>query len=332
MKKIILTLLAITLMAFVLAGCGSGGEQNNTGDDVIKIGVAQFMSHPALELDQQGFLDQIKEEGFIDGDNVEIDIQNAQGDPNLAKTIADKFVADKVDVILAITTPVAQAAVQATKGTDIPVVFIAVSDAVGAGLIQELDQPTGTNVTGVYSADPVEQQMDLIEEIVPGMFRLGLIYNAGEDNSVSNKNRIKDYVSGKDWNVVEAPVTSTNDVQAAAQSLVGKVDAVFVPQDNTVISALEALLKVMEDNNIPLFTGDTESVRRGAVATIGNDEYDCGKQGAEMVARVLNGENAGDIVPEEIRKRTTMVNKNAAEKISLEIPQTVLDRADEIVE
>ncbi|MCF8011110.1 MAG: ABC transporter substrate-binding protein [Clostridiales bacterium] len=332
MRRVFLIVVIMVVLAFVAGGCGPGEEQKNTGDDVLKIGVAQFMSHPALELDQQGFLDQIKEEGFIDGENVEIDIQNAQGDPNLAKTIADKFVADKKDVILSITTPVSQAAVQAAKGTGIPVVFIAVSDAVGAGLIQETDQPTGTNVTGVYSADPIKQQMDLIEEMVPGMNRLGLIYNAGEDNSVSNKNRIKKYVSGKDWNVVEASVNSTNDVQLAARSLVGKVDAVFVPQDNTVISALEALLKVMEDNDIPLFTGDTESVKRGAIATIGNDEYDCGRQGAEMVARILNGEKAGDVVPEKIRKRNTVVNKKAAAKVGLEILQPVLDQADEVLE
>jgi len=333
MRKVLLAVVMLTVLALMVTGCGSGNRNENAGDgDVLKVGVSQFMSHPALELDQQGFLDQMKVEGFIDGENVEIDIQNAQGDPNLAKTIADKFVADKVDAILAITTPCSQAAVQATKGTDIPVVFIAVSDAIGAGLIKELDQPTGTNVTGVYSADPVEQQMDLIEEIVPEMSRLGIIYNAGEDNSVSNKNRVKEYVAGKNWEVVEATVTSTNDVRAAAQSLVGRVDAVFVPQDSTVISALEALLKVLVDNNIPLFTGDTESVRRGAVATIGNDEYDCGRQGATMLARVLNGEKAGEIVPEEIRKRTTMINKTAAAKIGLEIPQSVLDRADEVIE
>jgi len=113
---------------------------------------------------------------------------------------------------------------------------------------------------------------------------------------------------------------------------VGRVDAVFVPQDNTVISALEGLLKVLVDNRIPLFTGDTESVKRGAVGTIGNDEYDCGRQGATVLARILRGEKAGDVVPEEIRKRTLMINKSAAAGIGLEIPQAVLDRADEVVE
>ncbi|KJS13562.1 MAG: hypothetical protein VR67_04090 [Peptococcaceae bacterium BRH_c8a] len=323
----------VSLLVFAVAGCGGNNNQeSNEQEKVFKVGVTQFVAHPALDLDQQGFLDQMQEEGFINGENVTIDIQNSQGDFNMAKTIADKFVGDKVDAILAITTPSSQAAVQAVKGTDIPVVFIAVSDAVGAGLITELEQPTGTNVTGVYSADPVEQQMDLIIEVVPNVQSVGLIFNAGENNSVSNVNRAKDYLEQKGLKVVEAPVTGSNEVQAAAQSLVGRVDAVFVPQDNTVISALEGLLKVLADNKIPLFTGDTESVKRGAVGTIGNDEYDCGRQGATVLARILRGEKAGDVVPEEIRKRTLMINKSAAAVIGLEIPQAVLDRADEVVE
>ncbi|WP_051273304.1 ABC transporter substrate-binding protein [Desulfotruncus alcoholivorax] len=331
--KVIFNLLAALIFILTAVGCGTGKEQPaQSQDKVLKIGVTQFVAHPALDLDQKGFLDQMKKEGFIDGQNVKFDIQNSQGDPNLAKTIADKFVADKVDAIFSITTPSSQAAAQATKGTGIPVVFIAVSDAVGAGLIKSLDQPTGTNITGVYSADPVEQQMDLVMEMVPGLKQVGLIYNAGEANSVSNINRAKQYLESKGLKVVEAPVASSNEVQTAAQSLVGRVQAVFVPQDNTVISALEALLKVLQDNKIPLFTGDTESVKRGAVATIGNDEYDCGRQGATMLARVLKGEKPGEIKPEEIRKRTLMINKSAAAKIGLQIPEAVLKRADEVVE
>lgn len=333
-KRKLFLLIALLALALGAVGCGNNDKQSAqgaSGEKVFKVGVTQFVDHPALNLDQKGFLDQMKTESFVDGQNVKFDIQNSQGDPNLAKTIADKFVADKVDVILAITTPSSQAVAQATKGTDIPVVFIAVSDAVGSGLIKANDQPTGTNITGVYSADPVEKQMDLIGEAVPNMKRLGVIYNAGEANSVSNVDRIKGYVKGKNWSVIEASVAGSNEVQAAAQSLVGRVDAVFMPQDNTVMSALEALLKVLQDNNLPLFTGDIESVKRGAIGTIGNDEYDCGRQGAVLVARILKGEKAGDIVPEEIRKRTLMVNQTSAGKIGLSLPKSVLDKADEVI-
>ncbi|MDI6711073.1 MAG: ABC transporter substrate-binding protein [Bacillota bacterium] len=317
------------------AGCGGRSEEKAPGAGEKKVpvvGISQFVAHPALDLDYKGFVDQMKAEGFIDGQNVEFDFQNSQGDPNMAKTIADKFAADKVDVILSITTPSSQAAAQATKGGDIPVVFIAVSDAVGAGLIPAIGEATGTNVTGVYSADPIEQQMDLIGEVVPDMKRLGIMFNAGEANSVSNVNRIKEYVQGKGWTVVEATVASSNEVQAAAQSLVGRVDAVFMPQDNTVMSAVQSVIKVCQDNRLPFFTGDTESVKQGALGTVGNDEYDCGRQGAEIVARILRGEDPGTIVPQEIRKRVLLINKKAADAIGLTIPKAVLDRADEIIE
>lgn len=323
----------ILLLMVALTGCGNNDDQgmvSESGEKIFKVGVTQFVAHPALDLDRQGFLDQMKEEGFVEGQNIEFDLKNSQGDPNLAKTIADKFVADKVEAILAITTPSSQAAVQATKGSDIPVVFIAVSDAVGSGLIAGLDQPTGSNITGVYSADPVEQQMDLIIEVQPDAQRLGVIYNAGEANSASNVQRIKKYLEGK-IEVVEASVASSNEVQMAAQSLAGRVDAVFMPQDNTVMSAVEALIKVCQDQDLPLYTGDTESVKKGALATLGNDEYDCGKQGAVLIARILKGEKAGEIVPEEIRKRTLLINNKMAGEYGIFLPQTVLERADEVI-
>lgn len=332
MQRIIMVILLGT--ALIFSGCGikdAGEGTNPPADKVFKVGVTQFVAHPALDLDQKGFLDQMKEEGFIEGENVEFDIKNSQGDPNLAKTIADKFVADQVDVILAITTPSSQAAAQAVKGTQIPVVFIAVSDAVGAGLIKETNQPTGTNITGVYSADPVEEQMDLIREIQPSAQRLGVIYNAGEANSASNVKRIKTYLNGK-MTVVEATVAGSNEVQAAAQSLAGRVDTIFMPQDNTVMSAVQALIKVAQDHDIPLYTGDTESVKNGALATLGNDEYDCGRQGATLAARILHGEKPGEIIPEEIRKRTLLINKGAAEKYGISLPKEVLDRADQVLE
>ena len=328
-----LSLILLFLLLF-LTGCGSKVDpdtMNALEEKVFKVGVTQYVAHPALDLDRQGFLDQMKEEGFIEGENVVFDIKNSQGDPNLAKTIADKFVADKVDAILAITTPSSQAAAQATKGSNIPVVFIAVSDAIGSGLITELEQPTATNLTGVYSADPVEQQMDLIREIQPSAQRIGVIYNAGEANSVSNVQRIKEYLKGK-IEVVEASVASSNEVQMAAQSLAGRVDAVFMPQDNTVMTSVEALIKVCQDYDVPLYTGDTESVRKGALATLGNDEYDCGRQGAILVARILKGEKVGEIVPEEIRKRTLLINNSVADKYGVSIPQAVLERADEVIE
>lgn len=337
-KFFLLITTAFLSLSLLLTGCSGTNDQSqgeaSPQDDskkVFKVGISQFVAHPALDLDRQGFLDQMKEEGFIEGENIEFDIKNSQGDPNLAKTIADKFATDKVDAILAITTPSSQAAAMATKNTGIPVVYIAVSDAVGAGLISELDKPSGTNVTGVYSADPVEEQMDLIKEFQPSLQKLGVIYNAGEANSASNVKRIKEYLKDK-GEVVEVTVASSSEVQAAAQSLVGRAEAVFMPQDNTVMSAVETVIKVCQDNDIPFYTGDTESVKKGALATLGNDEYDCGRQGATIVARILRGEEAGEIVSELIRKRTLLINNAAAKEYGITVPQEILDRADQVLE
>lgn len=330
MRKMGLILMAMLLsFTVLLSGCGNKPAEL-PAKKVFKIGLSQFVAHPALDLDQKGFIDQMKAEGFTQGDNVEIDIKNSQGDPNMAKTIADKFVADKVDVILSITTPSSQAAAMATKQTGIPVVYIAVSDAVGAGLITDLNKATGSNITGVYSADPVEEQMALIQEIQPSIKKLGIVYNAGESNSASNVKKIKEALKGK-VEIIEATVASSNEVQAAAQSLVGRVDAAFMPQDNTVMSAIETLIKTCQSNKIPLYTGDTESVKKGALATLGNDEYDCGRQGATIVAKILKGAKAGDIVSEKIRKRTLLINNAVAAKYGVTIPKQVLDRADEVI-
>ncbi|HEX3032208.1 MAG TPA: ABC transporter substrate-binding protein, partial [Bacillota bacterium] len=274
MRKLGIIFGLILGMAFLLTGCGSKpaettGKTAAPEKKVFQVGLSQFVAHPALDLDQKGFIDELAKQGFVEGDNVHIDIKNSQGDPNLAKTIADQFVADKKDVILSITTPSSQAAAMAAKGTGIPVVYIAVSDALGSGLISDMNKPTGTNITGVYSADPVEEQMDLIREIQPGIKKIGVLYNAGEANSASNVKRIKEYLKGK-VEVVEATVSSSSEVQAAAQSLVGRVDAMFMPQDNTVMSAVETVIKIGQDNKIPFYTGDTESVKKGAVATMGN--------------------------------------------------------------
>ncbi len=331
MKKFSLIMTVVLLSGLVLmSGCSSKTSQTQGENKVFKVGVSQFVDHPALNLDQQGFLDQMKEEGFIEGENVVFDIKNSQGDPNLAKNIADKFVADKVDVILSITTPSSQAAAMATKQAGTPVVYIAVSDAVGSGLISDVNRATGTNITGVYSADPVEEQMDLIKEIQPSVKKLGVIYNAGEANSVSSVKRIREYLKD-DVEIVEATVAGTNEVQAAAQSLAGRVDAVFMPQDNTVMSAVETLIGICQDQDMPLYTGDTESVKKGALATLGNDEYDCGRQGAVLAARILRGEKAGEIVSEKIRKRTLLINQSAANEYNITIPQEILKRADEVI-
>ena len=312
-------------------GSVSGGTQGKAPEKVIKVGISYLVSHPALDLTRKGAKDALTDAGFVEGKNIIYDEQNAQGDPNMAITIGQKLAASDVDAILTITTPSGQAGVKATREKPKPLIFVGVSDPIGASMLKEFGKPTGLNYSGVYNFDPVDAQMGLIAEFLPQGKKVGVIYNAGESNSVSNIKRFKEAAQKRNWQVVEATVTSSNEVQTASRTFVGKVDAVYMPQDNTVVSALEALIKTCRDNKIPLFVGDTESVKRGAIATVGNDQYDTGRQAGEMMARVLKGEKPGDIKPEVVRKRVMIVNAKAAEIMGVKVPQAVLDKAQEVI-
>jgi putative ABC transport system substrate-binding protein len=233
------------------------------------------------------------------------------------------------DVIVPISTPSAQAVVAATS--DIPVVFTAVTDPVGAKLVQDPERPGG-NVTGMSDLSPIDKHMDLVKELMPGLTRLGVIYNPGEANAVTLVGLIKAEAPPRGIEVVEAAAPKSSDVLAAAQSLVGKVDAIYVPTDNTVVTALEAIVQVGTSNRVPVVAGDTDSVARGAIAALGFDYADVGRQTGAIVLRVLNGENPGDIPVEQIEITRLHLNPKAAEAMGLELPPAVLERADVTVE
>lgn len=228
-----------------------------------------------------------------------------------------------------ISTPSAQAVVAATK--DIPVVFTAVTDPVGAELVKDAKMPGG-NVTGVSDLSPLADHLALIKEVTPGAMRVGVIFNPGEANSVSLINKLKELAGPAGYTIVEASATKTADVQQAARSLVGKVDVIYIPTDNTVVSALEAAVQVAEQNGIPLYAGDTDSVPRGAIAAIGFNYYDIGLQTANIVAKVLKGENPGSIPVMQAQGTNLVVNPGAAKKMGVTIPDAVVKRANTVVQ
>jgi len=309
-----------------MMGCGEAQEGK-----VYKIGITQIVTHPALDANRQGFIDQLASEGFIEGKNVEYDSRNAEGDMSVAASIAQKFVSEKVDLILSIATPTSQACVQAIKGTDIKVVFGSVTDPVAAGLVQSWDEPGG-NVTGISDWADVGTQVQLVLDIVPSVKKLGVVYNAGEVNSKVQVDELKKVASDLGINkIVEATAASSADVMAAAQSLVGRVDAIWVPTDNTVVSAFESVVKVCEQNKIPLFAADVATVERGAIGTPGIDYYQLGKECGQVAARILQGKNPADIPVKKVDMTDLYVNPSAAERMGVTIPQSVLDRATNIV-
>lgn len=318
--KIILSLCLVSILLLpLLGGCG--------GESVKKIGISQVVTHPALDATRQGIIDGLAAEGYVEGDNLEIDYQNSEGDPSLFASIAQQFVSDKVDIIVSIATPNSQAAISAAEGTDIPVVFTAVTDPVGSGLISNWESHPNENATGVSDMIVVSDDVDLIVEILPGIQTLGTLYNAGEANSVFLVEKLNEACDDKGIEVVERTVSTSADVLTAAQSLVGQVDAIWIGTDNTVVTGFEALVGVCEENDIPLFAADEDSIVRGGIAAYSFDYYDIGYQTGEMVAKILDGEDASQIPVEKGKVISLSVNTAAAERMGVTLPQAVIDRA-----
>ncbi len=263
----------------------------------------------------------------LEFENIQYDYQNSEGDMSLVASIAQKFVSDKVDLIVTIATPNSQAAISAAEGTDIPVVFSAVTDPVGAGLISDWDSHPEENVTGVSDMIVVQDDVELIIAIIPSVEKIGTLYNAGESNSVFLVEKLKEACDAKGIEVVEKTVATSADVLAAAQSLVGQVDAIWVGTDNTVVTGLEALIGVCEDNDIPFFPSDDPSIERGGIAAYGFDYYDIGVQTGRMIARVLDAGSANSIKVEKGEIISLSINTEAAESMGVTIPQDLIDKA-----
>ena len=338
-KKFIWGIILLLAAALIIGGCteplpplpGEEGEGEGEGEAVAEsytIGIVQLVEHLALDEARAGFIDALDREGFKDGDNLKIDYKNAQGEMPTAKTIAEGFVADQVDLILAIATPAAQAAATATQ--DIPVLITAVTDPVEA-VVESMEQPN-TNVTGTTDMNPIKEQLELALEIDPAIKNIGVIYNTGEVNSVVQVNVAKEAAPELGINIVEAIATNSGEVGTAAESLIGKVEAIYVPTDNTIVSALRSVVRVAEDHGLVLIAGDVESVENGAVATLGISYYGLGYQTGLMAVEVLKGADPATMAIVGSKEFTYAINKTAAQNMGLELPQSVIDKAEEIFE
>lgn len=319
-KKIV----SISLLVLILASLAACSTEK-----VTRIGISQLVEHPALDSACEGFIEALKEAGYEDGKNIRIDVQNAQGDVVNAQTIARKFADEKVDLILAIATPAAQAAANVTK--DIPILITAVTDPVSAGLAQSLEKPGG-NVTGTTDMNPVAEQLELVRDLVPGAKTVGILYNTGEINSKIQVDIAKEAAVELDLTIIEATVTNSSEVSQATQSLMGRVDAIYVPTDNTIVSSIGAVLKVANDNMIPVIGSERGQVDAGALATKGIDYRELGKQTGRIAAEVIKGKKPQDIPIEGSKVVTLILNKKAAETLGLTIPDEMLAKADEVLE
>jgi putative ABC transport system substrate-binding protein len=318
--------LALTATALVALGALLPLAPASAAD--ITVAVTAIVEHPALDACRDGIKDELKAQGFEDGKNIAFVYESAQGNPGTAAQIAQKFVGENPTVIVPISTPSAQAVVAATS--DIPVVFTAVTDPLGAKLIANLEKP-GANVTGMSDLSPIAKHLALIKEVTPNAKKIGVPFNPGEANAVTLVDLLKSEGAKMGYEIVEAPAPKSSDVLAAAQSLVGKSDVIYVPTDNTIVSALEAVIQVGTDNKLPVFAGDTDSVKRGAIAAIGFNYYDVGRQTGQIVARVLKGEKPGDIAVQGVEITELYVNPGAAAQMGVELSSDLVSRAKEVV-
>jgi putative ABC transport system substrate-binding protein len=288
---------------------------------------------PQLLETKEGVLKGLAESGFIEGKTLNIDYQTANGNMATQQQIARKFAGDHPDAIVSITTPTSQAMATAVK--DIPLVFVTVIDPIKARLIESYAKPGG-NVTGVSDAPPIAQQLKLFREILPKLRRLGFVYNPGLDSSAATLGWIKEQAAPLKIQIVESVAPTANEVIPAARKLVGKVDAIYVPNDTTVVASLEAVVKVGRDTKTPIFTGETRGVDRGALASTGLNYIQVGRLGGLMVAEVLNGKKPGDIdaviAYQKLPNFDVVVNKKSAVSMGVTLPQAVLARAARIVE
>ena len=285
--------------------------------DVFRIGISQFITHQSLDATREGFVDELAKQGYIEGKNIEIDLQNAQGEQRNLKTISQQL-AESSDVVLAIATPSAQSLANTTQTT--PIIFSAVTDPVSAKLVESREHPGG-NVTGTsdQSSDAISIQINLIKKVLPKAKTIGILYTQSEPNSVVQKDEAKRLLEEKGFTVVEKTILDSNNVKAAAESLMTEVDMVFVPTDNIISSTMETVKQVSIKHKVPVFGGSTEMVAVGGLYNYGTNYEELGRQTARMLIRVLKGEKPENIAVELPEKLELHTNQEMADALGIDI-------------
>lgn len=317
MKKTGKLLMAAVVALGALSGCTSA-----QGDDIKKVSVVQIVSHSSLDTIRDSFSDEMEQLGYTEGE-IELEYYDAGNDTSTLDSILSTASGDGSDVIVAIATPTAQSA--ARYAEEIPIVFAAVSDPIGAGLTSSLEEPD-KNITGTMDDIQVDQILEAALEIDPDMQRLGVIYNASEANSVTNIEKAKTFCEENGIELQEVTVTSTNDVQQAVTTLAGSCDAIFSPNDNTVASAMSAAAQAALEAGIPYYVGADSMVSDGGFLTVGIDYEELGRETARMVDQVLQGTDVADIPIVQFKTDLSIyVNASTMEALGRTLPASIAD-------
>jgi putative ABC transport system substrate-binding protein len=329
MKNIKKILLALTLLALVIflknhfSAVPLLSQKN-----LPVVAITQIVEHASLDQEREGILCALKERGYVDGKTVKVIYQNAQGNMATSAQLTTQLMSQNPTVMVAISTPSAQAALVPCQNQKVPLVFTAVTDPVEAKLVKGTKEVLEDfDITGVCDSLPAASQIEMIGSFISNFKRLGIIYNAGEINSVAMVNALKEAALKNNVLVVESTALKTSDVSAATANLVGKVDAIYVPNDNTAVASISSIVKIAEKHKIPVFAGDVGSVMNGAVATQGYDRHQLGMKAGQIVCDILEGKKASSIAVAKDHLLTLYVNKEAAQKSGVSLPTHVLSTA-----
>lgn len=316
-----------TLVGLVILVVGSmiydQTKSHSNENDVVKIGILQYVTHDALDDIEKGIEDGLAAAGYAN-DKAEITILNAEGDQSKIQTMSKQLVDAKNDVVIGIATPAAQGLASATS--DIPVVMGAISDPVGAKLVKNLEKPEG-NVTGVANQVPIEQTVELIQKITPTAKTIGVLYASSEDNSVSQVADFKKYAKAAGITVIEYAVPSTNEITTTMSVMTGKVDAIFVPQDNTIASAFTTVVNAANATKIPIYSGVDTMVKQGSIASVAQSQYELGMETAKIAVTLLAGKKVSEVPVNIVNTGTPTLNLKVAQELGIRIPENVLSKA-----
>lgn len=335
-KGILITLGAILLLLIgVLVSSLTGGDSTSSDNELeqagqitdgstLRVGILQTTSHPSLDEITAGSIEGLAEHGYVDGENIEVVFQNAQGDQNLMNTMAQSLIDEGADLLIGIGTPASQAFANATS--DIPIIMGAVSDPVGAGLVESEEVP-GTNVTGVKNQAPVEAQLELMADILPDAQTVGLLYSSGEDNSRAEGERVTQVLEGMGLEAVTYTVSSTNEIQQMVATLSQEVDVIYLPTDNTIASAFDTVVSEADRYDTPLIPTVDLMIAQGGLATVGINQTEMGEEAGRMAAEVLDGKDPSDFPVFVLSEGDVLVNQEKADRLGITVPESILNEA-----
>lgn len=319
-KLILLSSILVSMSLFSACSKGNSSSQEN----IVNIGISQIASHPALDLAREGFVEALNSKGFKEGENLNLEVQNAEGDIATSQMISNNFVSSNKDLIFAIGTPATQAAFNTTK--DIPIITTAVTDAVKAGLVKSNDK-SGTNVAGTSDAVPIEKQLKLIQEIVKDVKTIGVLYNTSEVNSEIQVNNLNELAKKNNIKVISKGVNSVNDISQGLDSILDKIDVLYTPADNMIASSMAIIASKSVDKKVPVIGAEEAHVKGGALITEGINYKNLGFEAGLMAAEVLTGKDIKELSVKNLKDTELVINKDTLNKLSIDIDKDILNKA-----